>query len=80
MKVLTGTSFEKEINKIKYERFTKKDILRNALYDKYIKYMQLKDNAVQNGLIEWAEKWDDDMKATRDLLTELNSKGGITLD
>ena len=80
MKVLDGTSFEKEIDKIKYERFSKKDILRNALYDKYIKYMHLKDNAVLHNMMEWAEKWEDDIKTTQELLTELNTEGRITLD
>ena len=80
MKILEGTSYEKEIDKIKYERFSKKDILRNALYDKYVKYMQLKDNAVSNNMMEWAEKWSDDMKTTEELLTELNTEGMITLD
>ena len=79
MKILDGTSYEKEIEKIKYERFTKKDILRNALYDKYVKYMQLKDNAVSHNMMEWAEKWEDDMKTTQELLTELNTEGGIKL-
>ena len=80
MKILEGTSYEKEIDKIKYERFSKKDILRNALYDKYVKYMQLKDNAVLHNMPEWAAKWEDDMKTTQELLTELNTDGRITLD
>ena len=80
MKILEGTSYEKEIDTIKYERFTKKDILRTALYDKYVKYMQLRDIAVQHNMMAWADKWENDMKTIRYLLMELNTKGGITLD
>ena len=80
MKVLTGTSFEKEVHDIKFAPDTAKDILRSALYDKYVKYMELHDSALSNNLPEWERKWKANMDTTLSLLEQVNKTGGITLE
>lgn len=80
MKILVGTSFEKEVQDIKFAPDTAKDILRNALYDKYIKYMELRDSAVANNMPEWEKKWYANMKTALALLEQVNRTGGIKLE
>ena len=80
MKILTGTSFEKEVQDIKFAPDTAKDILRNALYDKYVKYMEMHDSAVSNNLPDWEKKWYANMQTTIALLDQVNKTGGIKLE